>query len=291
MGQSKQVQTSLGHKPRPCPPETTTVMSSTKAPTSLLSGTSSFGTQAVLVDDHPVLLTIGFELLTKRVWCRSLVGIRRIHFTGLPPEIPNTRLSSTTKLPLEIVQMMVAYLIYDRSSLLACSLTCYSWYIAAAPHLHHTLITTTCSWCPSQRLRWPKPLWKAHRLGLLPLVRKLQLHAGPRHNESGISPKQFDCRIIRRWFGLINVQELGIDNLEIPKFIPRIRQFFGHFLLTVRSLALRDPRGSHHQVLYFIGLFQHLEDLKLLYDSVKFRGNQQTTWHSFHPPSLHCKGG
>jgi len=166
---------------------------------------------------------------------------------------------------------MIAYLIHDRSSLLACSLTCCSWYIAAVPHLHHTLIATTKAGCLNERLRWPKPLRKAHKLGLLPLVRKFHLHGAPPDREGGFSPKRFNCRIVRQWFGLINVQELGIDKLEIHKFIPRIRRFFGRFSPTVRSLALRDPRGSRREVVYFIGLFQHLEDLKLLYNSVKFR--------------------
>ena len=46
----------------------------------------------------------------------------------------------------------------------------------------------------------------------------------------------------------------------------RIRKYFGHFLPSVRSLALRAPIGSRRQIIYFIGLFRHLEDLKLLYD-------------------------
>ena len=37
--------------------------------------------------------------------------------------------------------MIVFYLAYDTRSLLACSMTCYSGYIVAVPHLHHTLTT------------------------------------------------------------------------------------------------------------------------------------------------------
>jgi len=72
--------------------------------------------------------------------------------------------------------MVIAHLIYDTRSLLACSLTCYSWYIAAVPHLHHTLITSAGSWNLNQKFRWPRPLRNAHRLGLLPLVRKFQIY-------------------------------------------------------------------------------------------------------------------
>ena len=34
-----------------------------------------------------------------------------------------------------------------------------------------------------------------------------------------------------------------MDFLNIPKFMPRIQQYFSHFLPTVRLLALRDPQG------------------------------------------------
>jgi len=182
---------------------------------------------------------------------------------------------------------VIAHLIYNKYSLLACSLTCYSWYIAVAAHLHHTLIATTCSWSPYQKLRWPKPLWNTHKLGLLPLVRKFQIHDEPTNDPGGISTKQFNRRILRHPPGLTNVQELGIDHLEIPTFIPRIQRYFGHFSLTVKSLALRDPRGSRRQVLYFIGLFQHLDDLKLIYDEAKPQNepeNDLTLVPPFTPP-------
>ena len=52
--------------------------------------------------------------------------------------------------------------------------------------------------------------------------------------------------------------------------MPNIQRYFGHFLPMVRSLALRNPVGSRRQVIFFIGLFQHLQDLKLLYDLVYF---------------------
>jgi len=79
------------------------------------------------------------------------------------------------------------------------------------------------------------------------------------------SPQQFNPHILNQFLALTNVQELGIDHLNIPSFMPVIQQYFGHFLPTVHSLTLREPKGSHRQIIYFIGLFQHLEDLRLLY--------------------------
>ena len=160
---------------------------------------------------------------------------------------------------------MIIDLIYRRHDLLACSLTCYSWYIAILPRLHHTLIISTG---PAWKLKmvWPKPLQEKHKLGLLPFVKRLLIHGDNSLHSKEFSPQLFNCCILRHFFTLTNVQELGIDYLNIPKFMPRIRRYFGHFLPTVHSLTLRAPKGSCRQILYFIGLFPHLEDLKLLYN-------------------------
>jgi hypothetical protein len=105
-----------------------------------------------------------------------------------------------------------------------------------------------------------------HKFNLLPLVKKLQVRDKASQYHHALSPKQFNCRTLRHFWALTNVQELGIEYLDIPSFMPRIRRYFKHLFPTVRSLSLRAPKGSHHQIIYFIGLFQHLENLKLLYD-------------------------
>ena len=111
---------------------------------------------------------------------------------------------------------------------------------------------------------WAWPIQRMHELGLLPLVQKFQIlesRSGPR-----FSPKGLDSRILHRFSASTNVQELGLDRLDIPEFMPSLRRCFGRFLPTVRPLALREPKGSHRRIIYLIGLFQHLEDLKLFYD-------------------------
>ena len=69
--------------------------------------------------------------------------------------------------------MIIAHLIYDKRSLLACSQTCYSWYIATVPHLHHALIIPPpyYHWRALDEFMWSKPLRDMHKLGLLPLVK------------------------------------------------------------------------------------------------------------------------
>jgi len=213
------------------------------------------------------VVTTAIKLLTKPVLRRTLHRIRGVLSGGTSPRAHGTAGSSPTpRLPLEIVEIIVANLLYETTNLLACSLTCYSWHIATIPHLHHTLIITTYDYdlCTDKKFVWPEPLRDMHKFGLLPLVKKFQVYGEP-DCVNGFSQRLFNCRILRSFSALINVQELGIDYLNTPKFMPRVQQYFGHFSLTVRSLALRAQR-ARRQIIYFIGLFQHLEDLKLLYD-------------------------
>ena len=167
--------------------------------------------------------------------------------------------------------MIIAHLAHDKSSLLACCLTCSSWYIAAVSHLHHTLITPTIG--ENDKIWWPDSFRDMHKLGLFPLVKRLRVQgSGYKFHGPAFSPELFDPHTLHQFTSLINVQELAIEDLDIPGFMPNIKQHFHHFLPTVRSLALTRPRGSHRQIFFFIGLFQYLEDLKLL---PKFSGSQR----------------
>ena len=162
--------------------------------------------------------------------------------------------------------MIISHLVvYHRRSLYACALTCRSWYIAAAPHLHHTfvLIGNPCL-IHRMRLREPKPFREASELGLLPLVKTLRIYEI--HAKYEISSKLLNRCTLHHFSRFRNVQELGIDYMDVPSFLPKIQHNLGHFLPTVRSLALRGPRGSCRQIVFFIGMFRHLQDLKLLYN-------------------------
>ena len=223
-----------------------------------------------------------------RIWYRGLAGVWRMYFGRASPQVLATCPSPATRLPLELVEIIIAHLIYDRRSLLASSLTCYSWYIAAVPHLHHTLVTLTSSVWTELSLLWPKPLLYKHRLGLLPLVKKLRIRRGTDFIPVGFSPRQLSFCLLPRFYALNNVRELEIDYLDIPGFKPWVRLYFRRLLPTVQSLALREPRGSYRQILYFIGLFQHLEDLKLLlgpeWRPPKGQANDLTLTPPFAPP-------
>ena len=162
--------------------------------------------------------------------------------------------------------MIISHLACHTVSLLACCLTCCSWYITAAPHFHHTLVTPYI--CGSSKCWWPDSIRNMHKLGLFPLVKRFQV----RGFQTPFSPRLFNCRILRQFSSLTNVQELRIGDLDIPGFMPEIRRYFNHFSPTVRSLGLDAPRGSRQQIICFIGLFPHLEDLGLWNGCSKLQG-------------------
>ena len=203
------------------------------------------------------------KLLAKRVRFRGQARIWKLSpassisaLRDFPTESPSPGL------PQEVVEIIITHLIYDTHSLLACSLTCRSWYTASVPHLHHTFTTRTRQWPRRPKHWWPNSLQNASKLGLLPFVKRLRVH-DTEWTTGGFSKSEFNRRTLRQFSALANVQELEIHNLDIPSFLPTVQRYFGHFPPTVRSLALRTPKGSHRQIIYFIGLFQHLNNLLL----------------------------
>jgi len=141
-------------------------------------------------------------------------------------------------------------------------MTCYSWYIATVPHLHHTLTTrNSLTNNDDGKSNWPRPLRNSYNLGLLPFVKRFNF----RTSFDPFTPEKLDRSTLRHFSALKNLQELGIDELRVPNFMPNIQQYFGHFTPTLRSLALWEPVGSSRQILYFIGLFSNLQDLKISY--------------------------
>jgi hypothetical protein len=238
---------------------------SVKTPTSSLSGTSA---------NHPLLFhlvlrcvdtVIAIELLANQLWYRNKAKIK-------PPrgetsaDAPTVHPSPISNLPQELVERIISYFIHDKHTLIACSTTCYSWYIAAVPHLHHTLTTDNHplrdKW--TEECVWPKPLRNSYKLGLLPLVKRLRIRLEDRRF-SKFTPKQLGWRTLSYFSALTNLQELGIDNLQVSKFTPNLKRYFRHISPTLRFLALKEPEGSCRQILYFIGFFPNLQDLKLHY--------------------------
>jgi hypothetical protein len=169
---------------------------------------------------------------------------------------------SITSLPQELVDMIISHFICDTRTLLACSGTCRSWNIAATPHLHYSLTTTFGeARCPQdKKYQWPKPLKESHELQLLPFVKRLRIRQRVGFK---FSSERLDSSTLCYFSALTNLQELHIQDLQIPSFMPNIQQYFGHFAPSLRQLSLLEPKGSCRQLLYFIGLFPNLQHLIL----------------------------
>jgi hypothetical protein len=184
------------------------------------------------------------------------------------------------RLPQEVIAIIVAHLIYSLPSLRSCSLTCYSWYIVTVPHLHTTLTVVINSWFSEDR--WPNPIHRMHTSSLLPFVKTFRIRGLFCH----FYPNRFNYRILRQFSALSNVEKLEIDNLDIPSFIPRLRQYFSYSLQTLRSLNLVHPKGTNRQIIFFIGSFQHLKNLTLGYSSLgrEEPENDPTLTPPFSPP-------
>jgi hypothetical protein len=240
---------------------TVTAMSA-KTPTSSLSDPSPSHPHRSIWSLRRFNTVKAIELLANQLRYRTKIKSLR----GGPREAPTARPPQIVELPQELVDQIVSHFIYDKRTLLACSTTCYSWYIAAVPHLHHTLTTDDeyDRHKGGEPCLWPRPLRESYNLGLLPLVKQFRIRLGV----SGLNeftPEKLDRHALSYFSALTNLQELGIDCLQVSDFMPNIQQCFGHFSPTLRFLALKEPKGSCREVLYFIGLFPNLQDLKLHY--------------------------
>ena len=211
-----------------------------------------------------ITIAVAHELLANRLWHRTRVKVKWLFRKGAPKlSVPGAPLSLITILPQDLVEEILSYFIYDTPTLLACSMTCFQWYIAAVPHLHHSLTTDDKYWpLGDRKYMWPKPLQKSYELGLLPLVHRFRIRLP---HGSKFAPKRLNWFNLRYFSALSNLQELGIDYLQVSSFMPTIRKCFGHLSQTLRFLALKEPNGSCRQIVYFIGLFPNLQDLKLHY--------------------------
>jgi hypothetical protein len=184
------------------------------------------------------------------VWRRGKANINRL-FGNTPPETHTTR-GTACHLPHEILETIIAHIAHDLDTLKACSLTCRSWYIAAIPYLRHTLTLKN-----QGKL---KPLSKLFRLGLMPLMREIQVE---QYFDTWLRPQAFSRRNLRYFAAFSNVQTLMFERLEISRFIPGVERYFAHFSPTLRSITLLDPFCTPRQLSHFLSLFPNLDDIAI----------------------------
>ena len=206
--------------------------------------------------------SIGINFLTRMriVWHRGKAKANRL--IGNSPLWTRSTQKSICHLPHEIVEMIIAHLTLDLVTLRACAMTCRSWNAAAVPLLHHTLVLQQNQ--PGTARRELKSLSKLHELGLIPLVKEIQV----RQSSSlypWFAPVAFtlDSCDFRYFTSFSNVQTLRLQNLNMHPFMPHIERFFEQFSPTLRSITLFEPRCSLRQLSHFFSLFPNLDNIEL----------------------------
>jgi hypothetical protein len=184
------------------------------------------------------------------VWRRGRAGIN--HLLGNPP--PETQIARVLAyhLPYELMEIIIAHIALDLDTLKAFSLTCRTWYIAAVPHLHHTLTLTSRGEL--------KPLSKLHKLGLMPLIKEIWVE---QHENAWLVPQTFSRRDLRFFSAFMNVQTLVFERLEIPRFMPGVERYFAHFSPALRSITFMQPLCTPRQLSHFLSLFPNLDDIAI----------------------------
>ena len=200
------------------------------------------------------------------LWAARTVGIIPWHrgkvkdnhsLNKAPPESSTTfRPIRPTPLPYEILEMIVTHLTYNRRTLKACSLTCRSWYTAAAPRLHHTI--TLRGDIPEIGRSQLEPLSRLHQLGLAPLVKEIRVRRY-RGGSAWFAPQGFSSHV---FFDFANIQVLRLEEPDIH-LIPGIEHSFECFSPTLRSIALRNPRCSPRRLSHFLSFFPNLDDIEI----------------------------
>ena len=150
----------------------------------------------------------------------------------------------------------------DLGTLKACSLTCRSWYLAAVPRIHHTLILTEGR--PDKRHDKLKPLSKLHKLGLAPLVKQIRVR---QRGSPWFTPKALSRRDLHYFSPFTNVRTLSLESLDISRFTPDMERHFKHFSPTLRSIVLRHPCCTPRQLSYFLSFFSNLDDIGIMGES------------------------
>ena len=192
------------------------------------------------------------------VWYRSKAKIKNI-FKRDRSETPSSG-PYARGLPQELLEMIVAHVQFDIQTLKACSMTCRSWYIATLPHLHHTITLRRKGWDPTRG--GLAPLRKLDKMRLLPFVKRLRVRH--RYADPFLPPEIWNAQCLIYFSALANIQELGFDGLDLRLFVPEAKLYLGHFMPRLRSLALTRSGGPNHLLLYLLGLFPNLDDLKLV---------------------------
>lgn len=157
------------------------------------------------------------------------------------------------EIPREVCDMIISY-ICDLKTLLSCARVSKEWFLIVVPYL--TIKTSII--IPHTRWFFRRPRQEPYKLVCPQVVKRYHIVV-----DDDFTPEQLRKRDFSHFRTLENLQELGIEHLNLSSFIPYIEKHFGRFALTLQSLTLYQPNASCREILYFIGFFKTLRDLNL----------------------------
>ena len=180
------------------------------------------------------------------------------------------------RLPQELIDEILDYLLDDLFTLKACSLVCKCLFGATRPLIHQRLVCLGSD--PrllqaeskrslfSRRKKDPgvfEQLIGKGRLGVLRYTKHLTLKPSnmsscPRYNPEDIQ----ECLPHLR--SITGLHTLTLVKFHIPPFTLVFNECFGTFTTTLRHLDIRHPDGVHRALLYIISQFPLLEDLTIV---------------------------
>ena len=206
---------------------------------------------------------MGFGTLAHTIWFQNKVRSNqpKVARSNLETLVNEHHPIRTVNLPQDVLEVVVADIGDDIPCLKDFSLTCYSWYLAAVPHLHR-IVTLEDRPLDASRAEL-KPLAKLHKMELLQFARTLLVRSSS--FEPWLTPRKFDRQTLRYFGTLSNIQRLRIERFDLSKFIPDLERYFGHFAQTIKSISLIISSGTQMELLYFLGLFPKLDDIEIEY--------------------------
>ena len=178
--------------------------------------------------------------------------------------------SGWKRLPQELVDEILGYLLDDLNALKACSRTCKSLFGATRPLIHQRLCLVSRPAGlghpkeprSSLRKRTPeafKRLIDADRSGLLRYTRYLTFK---------IEDDSFNPENMQKYHphlrSITNLHSLTLMPFRVRPFIPVFNECFGTFTRTLRHLDIRNAHTTELQILYVISRFPLLEDLTVI---------------------------
>jgi len=181
-----------------------------------------------------------------------------------PPTPPRPMITYDTGLPsLPDDILCEIFGLLDMEALESCSLTGKALSCSAKPFIHRTLYLTPRSKVPTR----PKPPGPWNELKGLPTLSERGLLQHTRHLSISLPRNPLFVHDLKPHVeqirAITNLRSLKARWLDVPSFIPKMKEYFGAFFGTLESLELESPRGDHQQVLYFACQFPNLRDLKV----------------------------